>query len=149
MITSLATPLYLYFIAFVVPSKVLMEVSARFGFLHRNRFFRQPDFSITILSVTPGSNIGWIWTFFTVILIWLRNLDNLQILDLSHGSALNFFCLYGLFCFDRFCLFFCTLYFTVFCVVLFSPQGFSSCSLCTKVLGVFVSRLNMRIFYMH
>ena len=31
--------------------------------------------------------------------------------------------LYGLFCFDRFCIFFCILSFTVFCVVFFAPQG--------------------------
>ena len=52
---------------------VLVKVSARFGFLRRNRFFHQPDFSVTILSVTPRKKIGLIWKFLSVILICLRN----------------------------------------------------------------------------
>ena len=39
LVTSATTPLYLYFIGFVVPSKVLVEFGARFRFLRRNRFF--------------------------------------------------------------------------------------------------------------
>ena len=42
MFTYVATPLYFYFIAFVMPSKVLVGVDARFGFLHRNRFYCPP-----------------------------------------------------------------------------------------------------------
>ena len=54
LFTDVTTPLYICFIAFVVPSKVLIEVSARFGFLHKNRFF--------VASRSDGSLLeGLIW----------------------------------------------------------------------------------------
>ena len=81
-----------------------------------------------------------------MILICIRNFNYSRKFRFEPRKCLEIFCLSGLFCFDRFCLFFCILYFVVFCVVFFAPQVFSSCSLCIEVLGVFVSRLNMRIF---
>ena len=37
LVISVATPLYLYFIALLCQVKSLIEVDARFGFLHSNR----------------------------------------------------------------------------------------------------------------
>ena len=42
-----------------------------------------------------------------------ETLINIEIFDLIHRSA-SIFCLYGLFCFDKLCLLFCILFFTVF-----------------------------------
>ena len=55
LFTAVETPLYLYFIAFVVPSKVLIEVSARFWFLHKNRFFISQTFPSPFFPSRPGN----------------------------------------------------------------------------------------------
>ena len=136
------------FIEFFVPSKVIIEVSAKFWFLHKNRFFVSQTFPSPFVPSRPGKNSKWS-EFFCVILICLRNFNYSSNCRFEPRKCLETIRLYGLFCFDRFCLFFCILYFAVFCVVFFASQVLSSCSLCIEVLGVFVSRLNMRIFDMH
>ena len=52
-----------------------------------------------------------------MILICLRNYNYSTNFRLEPRKCLEKFHVYGLFCFDRFCLFFCILSFTVFCVV--------------------------------
>ena len=54
LFTAVATLLYLYFIAFVVPSKVLIEVRTRFGFLHKNRFFVSQTCTSPFFPSRPG-----------------------------------------------------------------------------------------------
>ena len=134
LVTSVTTLLYLYFIAFVVASKVLVGVDARFEFLHRNRFLQS-----TISGAIICTKILLIWIFLCVILRCICNFLYFKVFRLEPRKCLEKIPLYGLFCFDRFCLFFCILSFTIFCVVFFAPQGFNSCSWCTKVLVVFVS----------
>ena len=87
LFTAVSTSLYLYFIAFFVPSKVLIEVSARFGFLHKNRFFVSQTFPSPLFPSRPGINLKWsenVWAWFLYV---YGTLIILSIFDLSHGSA--------------------------------------------------------------
>ena len=87
LFTAVETPLYLYFIAFVVPSKVLIEVSARFGFLHKNRFFVRQTISSPFFPSRPGKNSQWSEIFCVWSLYVYETLIIQAIFDLSNGSA--------------------------------------------------------------
>ena len=91
LFTAVATPLYLYFIAFVVPSKVLIEVSASFWFLHKNRFFGSQTFPSPLFPSLPGKYSKKSETFCAWSLYVYETLIILAIFDLSHGSASIFF----------------------------------------------------------
>ena len=70
LFTSVETPLYLYFIAFVVPSKVLIEFSARFGFLHKNRFSVSQIFPSPFCPSCPRKKLDWsenCWAWFLYV----------------------------------------------------------------------------------
>ena len=81
LVTSVTTPFYLYFIAFGVPSKVLVEVGAKFGFLRRNRFF------VHQLICHAQKTIRNDLIFFSWSLYVYETLIILAIFNLSHGSA--------------------------------------------------------------
>ena len=87
LFTAVATPLYLYLIAFVVPSKVLIEVSTRFWFLHKNRFSVSQTFPSPFFLSRPGNNSKWSEIFYAWSLYVYETLIVLAIFDLSHGSA--------------------------------------------------------------
>ena len=85
-------------------------------------FRARTDFSVTIISFTPRKKIKKILNFLRVILICLRNFNYSSTFLFDPWKCLEKIRLYRLFCFERFCLLFCILYFTVFCVVFFAPQ---------------------------
>ena len=91
LFTYVTTPLYLYFIAFVVPSKVLIEVSAKFWFLHKNIFFVSETFPSPFFPSRPGKRSDWSEHFLAWYLYVYETLIILAIFDLSHGSASNKF----------------------------------------------------------
>ena len=91
LFTAVEKPLYLYFIAFVVPSKVLIEVSARFWFLHKNRFFVSQTFPSPFFTSRPGIYWKKPETFFAWFIYVYETLIILEIFDLSNGSALKKF----------------------------------------------------------
>ena len=107
--TSVKTPLYLYLIAFFVPSKLLVGVFGRFGFLHRNRFLLS-----TVSRAIIRKQIVLIWNYLCVILRCIRNFRYFKVFWFEPRKWLETIRLYGLFGFDRFCLFFCILSFAVF-----------------------------------
>ena len=87
LFTYVETHFYLYFIAFVVPSKVLIEVSARFWFLHKNRFFVSQTFPSPCFLPYFEKKSKWSEIFCAWSLYVYEILIILEMFDLSHESA--------------------------------------------------------------
>ena len=87
LFTAVPTPFYIYFIAFVVPSKVLIEVSTIYGFLLKNRFFVSQAFLSPLFASHPGKNSNWSENVCAWSLYVYETLIILAIFDLSHESA--------------------------------------------------------------
>ena len=111
LFTSVATPLYLYFIAFVVPSKVLMEVSARFGFLCRTYF------SVSHFVRHAQERSSYVYATFV----------QLEFFDLSNRSASKKFVFTDCSVLTDSAFYLHSLFYCV-CVVFFAPQNISGCS---------------------
>ena len=83
---SVKTPLYLYFIALLCQVKFLVEVDARFEFLHRNRFLLS-----TVLSSINQENLKKSEMFCAWSSYKYATFVSSKFFDLSNGSALKKF----------------------------------------------------------
>ena len=143
VITVATSAYHVYFI--VVPSKVFdSTVDTRFGFLRRNRFL-----PVTNLSRSLCRKLVKCWKNSCVILKYVRNFRSIWDFSSEPVKCLEKIRLYGLFCFDRFCLFYFALPLLLCWMNFFDPLMSSSFMQCPEVLRMIVAPLKMLIFIVH